>query len=93
MATEVRRVLMDPLIHNNPIALQVLGICSALAVTTNMQTSVVMSAAVVAVTALSNLSVSLPPQPHSDQHPDHRPAHHHRLAGHRHRPDPEGVRL
>ena len=59
MATEVRRVLMDPLIHNNPIALQVLGICSALAVTTNMQTSVVMSAAVVAVTALSNLSVSL----------------------------------
>ena len=50
---------MDPLIHNNPIALQVLGICSALAVTTNMQTSVVMSVAVVAVIALSNLSVSL----------------------------------
>ena len=50
---------MDPLIHNNPIALQVLGICSALAVTTGMQTSVVMSAAVVAVIALSNLSVSL----------------------------------
>ena len=59
MATETRRVLMDPLIHNNPIALQVLGICSALAVTTGMQTSVVMSAAVVAVIALSNLSVSL----------------------------------
>ena len=59
MATEARRVLMDPLIHNNPIALQVLGICSALAVTTGMQTSVVMSAAVVAVIALSNLSVSL----------------------------------
>jgi Na+-transporting NADH:ubiquinone oxidoreductase subunit D len=59
MATETRRVLMDPLIHNNPIALQVLGICSALAVTTNMQTSVVMSVAVVAVIALSNLSVSL----------------------------------
>ena len=59
MASETRRVLMDPLIHNNPIALQVLGICSALAVTTGMQTSVVMSAAVVAVIALSNLSVSL----------------------------------
>ena len=59
MASEARRVLMDPLIHNNPIALQVLGICSALAVTTGMQTSVVMSAAVVAVIALSNLSVSL----------------------------------
>ena len=59
MATEVRRVLMDPLIQNNPIALQVLGICSALAVTTGMQTSFVMSVAVVAVTALSNLSISL----------------------------------
>ena len=59
MATETRRVLMDPLIHNNPIALQVLGICSALAVTTAMQPSVAMSAAVVAVIALSNLSVSL----------------------------------
>jgi len=59
MASETRRVLMDPLIHNNPIALQVLGICSALAVTTGMQTSVVMSAAVVAVSALSHLSVSL----------------------------------
>ncbi len=58
-ASPVRRVLMDPLIHNNPIALQVLGICSALAVTTGMETSVVMSAAVIAVTALSNLSVSL----------------------------------
>ncbi len=59
MATEVRRVLMDPLIQNNPIALQVLGICSALAVTTGMQTSFVMSVAVVAVTGLSNLSISL----------------------------------
>ncbi len=59
MADSARRVLMDPLIHNNPIALQVLGICSALAVTTGMETSVVMSAAVIAVTALSNLSVSL----------------------------------
>ncbi len=54
-----RRVLMDPLIQNNPIALQVLGICSALAVTTTMATTAVMCVAVVAVTALSNLSVSL----------------------------------
>ena len=59
MASSIRRVVMDPLVHDNPIALQVLGICSALAVTTGMQTSAVMSAAVVAVTALSNLSVSL----------------------------------
>ena len=44
---------------NNPIALQVLGICSALAVTTKMQTSLVMAVAVICVMALSNLSVSL----------------------------------
>lgn len=49
---------LDPLVNNNPIGLQVLGICSALAVTTKMETALVMSAAVIAVTALSNLSVS-----------------------------------
>ena len=53
MAASNREVLLDPLFNNNPIALQVLGICSALAVTTGMQTALVMSAAVVAVTALS----------------------------------------
>ncbi|MCB1056352.1 MAG: NADH:ubiquinone reductase (Na(+)-transporting) subunit D, partial [Acidobacteria bacterium] len=52
-------VLIDPLFNNNPIALQVLGICSALAVTTKLETSVVMSVAVIAVVALSNVSVSL----------------------------------
>lgn len=53
------RILVDPLFDNNPIALQVLGICSALAVTTKLETSIVMSAAVVAVTALSNFFVSI----------------------------------
>ncbi|KAA5546072.1 NADH:ubiquinone reductase (Na(+)-transporting) subunit D [Roseiconus nitratireducens] len=51
-------VLVDPLIDNNPIALQILGICSALAVTTKMETSIVMAVAVIAVTAFSNLAVS-----------------------------------
>ncbi len=51
-------VLLDPLFDNNPIALQVLGICSALAVTVKMETSLVMSVAVIAVTAFSNLAVS-----------------------------------
>ncbi|MCG5051987.1 MAG: NADH:ubiquinone reductase (Na(+)-transporting) subunit D [Myxococcales bacterium] len=51
-------ILLDPLANNNPIALQVLGICSALAVTTKMETAVVMSLAVTAVTAFSNLAVS-----------------------------------
>jgi len=54
-----REALLDPLFDNNPIALQVLGICSALAVTTKLETATVMAIAVIAVLALSNLSVSL----------------------------------
>lgn len=53
------RILLDPLFDNNPIALQVLGICSALAVTTKLETSIVMSVAVVAVMTLSNFFVSI----------------------------------
>ncbi len=53
-----RDVFIDPLFNNNPIALQVLGICSALAVTTKMDTALVMTAAVVAVTMASNFFVS-----------------------------------
>jgi len=56
---KTREALYDPLFGNNPIALQVLGICSALAVTTKLDTAFVMSVAVIAVMALSNLSVSL----------------------------------
>jgi Na+-transporting NADH:ubiquinone oxidoreductase subunit D len=52
-------VLFDPLFNNNPIALQVLGICSALAVTTKLETSLVMCLAVIFVIAFSNLAVSL----------------------------------
>ncbi len=54
-----REALLDPLFNNNPIGLQVLGICSALAVTTKMETAFVMTLAVVAVCALSNLAISL----------------------------------
>ena len=54
-----RDVLFDPVFNRNPIALQVLGICSALAVTSKMDTAFVMSICVVAVTALSNLAVSV----------------------------------
>ena len=43
-----RDALIDPLFNNNPIGLQVLGICSALAVTTKMSTALVMSIAVIA---------------------------------------------
>jgi Na+-transporting NADH:ubiquinone oxidoreductase subunit D len=51
--------LVDPLVSNNPIALQVLGICSALAVTTKMETSVVMCAALAGVLLGSNVAISL----------------------------------
>ncbi|MDF1667136.1 MAG: NADH:ubiquinone reductase (Na(+)-transporting) subunit D [Planctomycetota bacterium] len=59
MNEEQKKVLLDPLFDNNPIALQVLGICSALAVTTKLETALVMALAVTVVVALSNLSVSL----------------------------------
>lgn len=59
MSQKLSKTLLEPIFDNNPIALQVLGICSALAVTTGMQPTLVMCIALVAVIALSNLSVSL----------------------------------
>ena len=53
MASKQTDVLTDPLINNNPIALQVLGICSALAVTGKMETSFVLSVCVVLVTGFT----------------------------------------
>lgn len=53
-----REILLDPLIDNNPIGLQVLGICSALAVTTQMKNAVVMTLAVTFVLAASSVSIS-----------------------------------
>ncbi len=58
MATP-KEVLVDPIFDNNPIALQVLGVCSALAVTINMSTTLVMCAAVIFVTTMSNVAVSI----------------------------------
>jgi len=64
---KTRRIVTDPFSDNNPITVQVLGICSALAVTTQMSTSLVMAAAVTAVTCGSNVAISvirnwIPPQ-------------------------------
>ena len=56
---KTRDVLLDPLLDNNPIGLQVLGICSALAVTTKVSTAFVMSLAVMGVIVGSSLTVSL----------------------------------
>ncbi len=58
MASKPTKVLLDPLFNNNPIGLQVLGICSALAITSKLETVFVMSIAVTCVLGLSNASVS-----------------------------------
>ncbi len=55
----VKKTLFDPLFNNNPIALQILGICSALAVTTKLETAFVMSIAVILVTGFSSFFVSI----------------------------------
>lgn len=52
-------VIIEPVVKNNPIALQILGICSALAVTSKLSTALVMSVAVILVTGFSNFFVSL----------------------------------
>ena len=57
--SQQKEVLVDPIFNNNPIALQVLGICSALAVTISMSQTLVMCAAVIFVCTMSNLVVSL----------------------------------
>lgn len=54
-----REVLLDPIFNKNPITLEILGICSALAVTSKLETVVVMALAVTLVTAFSSFSVSL----------------------------------
>lgn len=59
MANKYTKVLFDPLFNNNPIALQILGICSALAVTSKMDTVIAMVAALIFVTSFSNLFVSV----------------------------------
>lgn len=55
---EIKSAVYDPLIDNNPITLQVLGVCSALAVTTNMMAALIMSIALTTVTAFSSAIIS-----------------------------------
>jgi Na+-transporting NADH:ubiquinone oxidoreductase subunit D len=59
MAHKGKELLVDPLVDNNPITLQVLGICSALAVTSSLQVAFVMAVAVTLVTAFSSLFISM----------------------------------
>lgn len=59
MADPAKKVVLDPLVNNNPITLQVLGICSALAVTSNLGVALIMCLALTSVTAFSNLFISM----------------------------------
>ena len=55
MKAETKKVLVDPLVDNNPITLQVLGICSALAVTSQMKTSIIMAIALLSLALVLRL--------------------------------------
>lgn len=57
--SQVKQILLTPLFENNPIALQILGVCSALAVTTQLSVTLVMCIALTTVTAFSNLFISM----------------------------------
>ena len=57
MSQDTKKVLFGPIVDNNPIALQVLGVCSALAVTSSLQNALVMTVAVMLVTGFSNLFI------------------------------------
>ncbi len=57
--TKNKEILLDPLVDNNPITLQVLGICSALAVTSKVSAALMMCLALTCVVALSNVTISI----------------------------------
>lgn len=59
LSKKVKETLFGPILDNNPIALQILGVCSALAVTSSMDKTLVMCIALTFVTAMSNFSISL----------------------------------
>ncbi len=59
LSKKSKLVLTDPMISNNPISAQILGICSALAVTVKMETAIVMTLAVIFVLTMSNTTVSV----------------------------------
>jgi len=58
MKAATRKALLEPLVVNNPIIVQILGICSALAITSKLAPAVIMSIALTAVVACSNAAIS-----------------------------------
>lgn len=56
--SDVKQIVTEPLVNNNPITLQILGICSALAVTSSLKAALLMSIALTTVIVFSNISIS-----------------------------------
>lgn len=59
MSVDTKSILIKPIFSNNPIGLQILGVCSALAVTTSLRVAIVMCVALTVVTACSNFFIAL----------------------------------
>ncbi len=59
MMARLPKTVLDPIVDQNPISVQILGICSALAVTTSLATALTMSLAVIAVLVMGNVIISL----------------------------------
>lgn len=59
MNSKIKKVIFDPLSENNPITIQILGVCSSLAVTTKVEKAFVMSVGLTVVTAFANLVISM----------------------------------
>lgn len=59
LSNKHKKILSDPVLGANPISVQILGICSALAVTVQLKTAIVMSLSVIVVLACSNVAISL----------------------------------
>ena len=59
MNEDTRKVILDPMVDNNPVMLQILGICPALAVTTSLATALTMAIALTVVVSMSNVFVSM----------------------------------
>ncbi len=93
MAHKRREMLIDPLVDNNPITLQVLGICSALAVTSSLQVAFVMAIAVTLVTAFSSMFISMIRSQIPRVDPDYRSDGDHRVAGYSGGSGAESIRI
>ena len=79
--SKVKDTLLEPIVANNPVALQILGICSALAVTSSMKVAFVMCLALTTVAAFANLVCFYYSQPYPQQYSHYCADDHYCLAG------------